>query len=160
LALMSLACAVIVSLVCFHDRVTVVHKDWGLGRSDTMTAPAFTAESRAGDDLQDPDWRELSESCVAGFCVRYHRHCTTTPAQVRCDYEYGAYGRAGDRFLHRFSVRAPTPAAFAAAERRIALLASGDRGAARLSLGALNVSAEDEHAPACPRRPVREDCTP
>ena len=146
---MSAACAWVVALVCFQAPVKVKHEESGPARADTISARGFKARIWQADSFQSPDRRKLSEACIEEFCVRYHKHCVTTPGAVRCDY---SYAWPADDFLRTLEVSADSAENFAKAERAIALIPPDRPESVQLTLAALGVASDARAAPTCPRR--------
>lgn len=146
---MSAACALLVSMVCFRGPVKQKHEESGLWRSDTMSAPGFKARIFRGDQLLSPDWRQLSEACFEDACVRYHKHCLTTPGEVHCTY---SYAWPADDFLHTLEVSADSPENYAAAERAIGLVPPDRPESKQILLALLGIASALEAAPTCPSR--------
>ena len=153
---MPLGCALVVSLVCCHGRVSVRHEDWGLGRSDTISAGGFTAAIVEGDNFVLPDWRKLTEVCAAGACIRYHRHCLESAQALVCTY---SWGRPGDAYLRTLRLSAASRGRYAGAVRAITLLSGEETGAAAMPLEELRAESESAEFPRCwSTRQIMQDC--
>ena len=151
---MSVACAALVSMVCFEGPVKVRHADGGLWRSDTIAAHGFKALIFHGDAYEAPDRRQMSEACIEEFCVRYHKYCVATAGEVRCEY---AYAWPADEFLHTLAVSAASAENYADAERAIALVPPDRPESVQLALASLGVASDARATPTCPQR---IDCWP
>ena len=154
---MSLACATVVSLICFYSSAATQHRDWGLGRGDTITTSNYVADAWSGDHFIAPNWRLMPEACNGAVCVRYFKHCAPSDYGFACDYYFGE-PQSGN--LRNLRVRVRTAGALADAESDIAILLDAESQAAGISLARLKQESEDDAPPQCPRRTDPALCLP
>jgi len=154
---MSLGCATVVSFICFHSSAAIEHRDWGLGRGDTITTAVYVADSWTDDNFVDPNWRLMPIACEGSVCFRYFKHCAAGDDGFVCTYQFG---RPGGETLRHFRLRASTLDALAAAEADVVILTNVEAREDGVSLSRFSQQSPNTEPPICLRRMDPALCQP
>lgn len=154
---MSPLCPLLVVFACFHHGGTVEHKDWGLGRTDTISGSEYVAIIRSGDNILTPDWRQMSETCSGAKCLRYFKHCDAQRSATVCECYFG---RPGDEEARYLKLSVPSRYPIGEIESAIDVLSDPGSGASGYALSLMAANSSTTKLPLCPFRREPSRCNP
>jgi len=152
----SSACALVVSLLCFHGKVVSRVESAAVSSNVIVTSKNYVATIWGSDNLYTPDWRTMSAACVEGVCYRYLKHCSTVSGKAQCRYYFGV---PGDLEARELQLEATSTRKLRGGEKDIFILASEQSASPVFPLSALTVESTTESPAPCPRHETSK-CVP
>ena len=145
---MSSACALVVSLLCFHGKVVSHVESAAVSSNVIVTSKNYVATIWGSDNVYTPDWRTMSEACVERACYRYLKHCAPVSGKIQCRYYFGV---PGDQEARELQLEASSSGKLRSGEKDIFLLVSVQHASPAFPLSALTIESKAESPKPCPR---------
>jgi hypothetical protein len=145
---MSSACALVVSLLCFHGKAVSHVESAAVSSNLIVTSKNYVATIWGNDNVYTPDWRTMSAACVEKVCYRYLKHCSVVSGKIQCRYYFGV---PGDLEARELQLEASTTRKLRSAEKDIFILGSERSMSSAFSLSAFTIESTTESPAPCPR---------
>jgi hypothetical protein len=153
---MSLACTIVVSLMCFQGNVKTHLIQGAIAPHKVVTGRNYTATVWSNDNIYVPDWRVMNNGCAGGRCYRYLKHCISARKKITCDYSFGV---PGDDSALEIRLEAHSNEELKRAETKILLLSPKKTEESDFSLSTFTVESETHMPEGCPRHEANR-CIP